>query len=148
MRKRSALHAISVLLLTLLFATLANAQTARDQVQKLFDDQTAAWNRGDLVAFMQGYEKAAGLTFFSGDTVFKGWQATLERYQARYQAKGREMGQLHFTDGQIDLLGPDAAMFTAHWHLLLHDGHKLEGLTTVICKRTEDGWKIIHDHSS
>jgi hypothetical protein len=28
------------------------------------------------------------------------------------------------------------------------DGKKLEGLTTILCKRMREGWRIVHDHSS
>jgi ketosteroid isomerase-like protein len=61
---------------------------------------------------------------------------------------GREMGQLSFTDEQIDVLSPDATVVTARWHLMMHDGKNLDGLTTIICKLKKEGWKIIHDHSS
>jgi len=124
------------------------AQSPRKDVQKLLDEQTAAWNRGDLLGFMGGYDDSPELTFFSGDTVAKGWQATLERYRHKYQAEGKQMGQLSFTDTQIDILSNDAAVYTARWHLAFSNGQKLEGLTTVICKRTGSGWKIVHDHSS
>ena len=123
-------------------------QSTREQVRRVLDIQTSAWNRGDLVAFMQEYAKSPELTFFSGDTIERGWEATLERYRKRYGTAGRNMGHLSFTEDRIDLLGPDAALVTARWHLLMPDGKKLEGLTTVICKRTRDGWKIVHDHSS
>ena len=52
--------------------------------------QVAAWNRGDLDGFMAGYWKSPDLVFFSNGTRTRGWQATLERYQKRYQAEGTE----------------------------------------------------------
>ncbi|HEX4771156.1 MAG TPA: DUF4440 domain-containing protein [Bryobacteraceae bacterium] len=123
-------------------------QSAREQVRKVLADQMSAWNRGDLVAFMQTYAKSPDLTFFSDDTIERGWEAILARYRNKYQSSGKEMGQLSFTDEEIDMLGPNAAVATARWRLLLHDGKRLEGLTTVILKQTKDGWKIVHDHSS
>lgn len=123
-------------------------QSERAELQKMLDDQTAAWNRGDLEGFMKGYWHSPELTFFSGDTIAKGWEATLARYRRKYQSAGRQMGRLNFTDAEIEMLGSDAAVFTARWHLALPDGQKLEGLTTVICKRMKEGWRIVHDHSS
>ncbi len=123
-------------------------QSARDELKRMLDDQTAAWNRGDLKGFMRGYDNSPELTFFSGDTIAKGWEATLARYRQRYQGAGKQMGQLNFTETRIEMLGGDAAVFTARWHLALESGEKREGLTTVICKRTKNGWKIVHDHSS
>jgi ketosteroid isomerase-like protein len=138
-----------LLLVMMLLVPVAFSQhDAREDLQKMFDDQTAAWNRGDLVGFMQAYDKSGELTFFSGDTILKGWEATLARYQQKYQAKGNDMGHLSFTDAKIEMFGAAAAMYTARWHLSLNSGQKLEGLTTVICKRRKNGWRIVHDHSS
>jgi len=136
------------LLAVLLLLAPALAQQIPSGLEKLLDDQTAAWNRGDLEGFMQGYWKSGELTFFSGDTIIRGWQPTLDRYRKRYQSGGQAMGKLSFSDEKIDLISPDAAVVTARWHLAMPDGKKLEGLTTVVCKYFPDGWKIVHDHSS
>lgn len=136
----------SVLIIPLISLTAA-AQTPSD-LRKLLDDQTAAWNRADLETFMQGYWHSPEVTFFSGDTIVKGWEQTLQRYRDRYQSSGKEMGKLTFTDEKIEMLGADAAMVTARWHLEMSDGKKLEGLTTLLCRRMKEGWRIVHDHSS
>ena len=137
----------TLLLFSLLISCALLAQTP-DGLRKMLDDQTAAWNRGDLEAFMQGYWHSPEVTFFSGDTIVKGWEPTLQRYRDRYQSGGKEMGRLSFSDEKIDMLGSDAAVITARWHLQMSDGKKLEGLTTLLCKRTQEGWRIVHDHSS
>jgi uncharacterized protein (TIGR02246 family) len=136
--------------LMLLFVSLSGAQNANsnDTLRQMLDAQTAAWNRGDLEGFMNGYWKSPELTFYSGDTIFKGWDATLERYRQRYQAPGKEMGKLNFTDETVQRFGPDGAVVSARWHLVFSNGDKKEGLTTVVCKRFANGWRIIHDHSS
>lgn len=139
-----------IVLLVLLFVSFAGAQKAssNDSLRQMLDAQTAAWNRGDLEGFMNGYWKSPELTFFSGDTIFQGWDATLQRYRKSYQAPGKEMGQLTFSDETIQKMGPDGAVVSARWHLVFSNGEKKEGLTTVICRRFADGWRIIHDHSS
>ena len=38
------------------------------------DMQQAAWNRGDIDAFMEGYDRADSTTFVSGDEITHGWQ--------------------------------------------------------------------------
>ncbi|HEX4170718.1 MAG TPA: nuclear transport factor 2 family protein [Bryobacteraceae bacterium] len=123
-------------------------QTNTDELKQVLAQQQAAWNRGDLEAFMQTYSKSDELTFFSGNTIIHGWRPTLERYRKKYQAEGAQMGILSFTEMQVTMLGPDGAMVTARWHLAMPDGKKREGLTTVICVRSAVSWKIIHDHSS
>jgi beta-aspartyl-peptidase (threonine type) len=128
--------------------TYAQETPVSGDLRKMLDEQTAAWNRGDLQGFMQGYWHSPELTFFSGNTISRGWEATLERYRQKYKSGGAQMGQLKFSDEKIDMLSPDSAVVSARWHLAMPDGKKLEGLTTVICKRMKDGWKIVHDHSS
>ena len=135
---------VSLLLLT--FISMAQGEDAG--LRKILDSQTAAWNRGDLVAFMQGYWHSPEVTFFSGDTITKGWEPTLERYRNKYQSAGKQMGRLSFSDEKIQMLDSNAALVTARWHLQMSDGKTLEGLTTLLCKRLPEGWRIVHDHSS
>lgn len=141
------MHRIFICVL-MLFSSMTVAQQIPTDLRKMLDDQTAAWNRGDLEGFMQGYWHSPEVTFFSGDTIIKGWESTLARYHNRYQTSGKEMGKLHFSDENINMLSPDAALVTARWHLEMSDGKKLEGLTTILCKRMKEGWRIVHDHSS
>jgi ketosteroid isomerase-like protein len=131
-----------------LLASIGFAQQAPADLQKMLDDQTTAWNRGDLEGFMKGYWHSSEITLFSGDTIIKGWEPTLARYRSRYQSAGKEMGKLSFSDENTEMLGLEAAMVTARWHLEMPDGKKLEGLTTILCKRMKEGWRIVHDHSS
>src|SRR5207253_10744700 len=95
----------------LLVAVLTAGEPAKDRaaVQKLLDDQAAAWNKGDLKGFMAGYWKSDKLSFFSGNKKTAGWDATFERYRKAYQAEGKEMGKLTFDELSIELLGNDHA---------------------------------------
>jgi len=121
--------------------------TTKRTIQQVLDEQTAAWNKGDLQGFMKGYRKSDRLTFFSGDKKTTGWQATLDRYQKKYQGEGKEMGQLTFSEIAIDLLGPDAALVRGRFTLVL-GGSKPTGLFTLILKKLPEGWRIVHDHTS
>src|SRR5262245_5538641 len=93
-------------------AGIADEKKSRDAqteaVRQVLDSQVAAWNEGDLKGFMAGYWKSEKLTFFSGDKIEHGWQATYERYQKRYQAEGKQMGKLTFSDLDIEMIGPDS----------------------------------------
>jgi uncharacterized protein (TIGR02246 family) len=116
--------------------------------QAVLDAQVAAWNRGDLDGFMAGYWKDDRLTFYSGDSVTRGWQATLDRYRKRYQADGKEMGRLEFREVTIEPLGDSAAFARGRWHLTMKDGKTPNGLFTLILKRIDGQWRIVHDHTS
>ena len=64
-----------------------------------------AWNHHDLEGFMAGYWKSPDLTFFSGTTETHGWEPTLERYRARYQAEGHAMGSCRSATCTIESAG-------------------------------------------
>ncbi len=136
-------------MLAALFMALTLAQPATESaaVQRVLDDQAIAWNKGDLIGFMKGYIETDELTFFSSNNKTKGWKATLERYQKRYQAEGKEMGKLSFTELSIDLLGTDNALVRGRFHLKLKQ-ESATGIFTLILRKTPAGWRIVHDHTS
>ena len=118
-------------------------------IKHLLLSQVEAWNHGKLEGFMQGYWQSPDLTFFSGATVTKGWEPTLQRYRQRYQSEGKEMGKLEFQELNIDLLSRRSAVVTGRWQLTMSDGKQPHGLFTLIFKRmAPEGWRIVHDHTS
>jgi beta-aspartyl-peptidase (threonine type) len=139
-----------VILLNLYSARLAKDQATeeRQAVQGVLDAQVAAWNQGDLDGFMTGYWHSPELTFFSGKEVTSGWQATLDRYRKRYQAEGRDkMGTLSFSNIEIDLLASDSAFVRGRWNLATNKEPR-GGLFTLLFKKKQQGWRIVHDHTS
>jgi ketosteroid isomerase-like protein len=125
-----------------------SATSAEQAIRGVLDGQVAAWNRGDLDGFMQGYWRSPDLTFYSGGTVSTGWDAARARYQRRYQGKGREMGTLDFSKLEIHSLGSNDAWVGGRWHLKMRNGKDLGGLFTLIFKKQLEGWRIVHDHPS
>jgi ketosteroid isomerase-like protein len=123
-------------------------EQAEEGIKHVLVSQVEAWNRGDLQGFMNGYWQAPELTFFSGGNVSKGWQAALERYQKNYQGSGKEMGTLEFQELNIELLGRQAAVVTGRWRLTMSNGKTPHGLFTLVMKRLQPGWRIVHDHTS
>jgi uncharacterized protein (TIGR02246 family) len=117
-------------------------------VRAVLDAQVAAWNRGDLEAFMTGYWRSPELVFVSGAVVTKGWEATLERYRKRYKSEGREMGRLRFEAIEIQRLGADAAFARGEYWLRMGDGAEPHGRFTLILRRLDGAWRIVHDHTS
>jgi beta-aspartyl-peptidase (threonine type) len=117
------------------------------EIQAVLDRQVAAWNRGDLEGFMDGYWNSPDLTFYSSSTTVSGWKTTLDRYRQRYQSEGQEMGQLEFSDLKIEMLGPSAAFVRGRWRLKMSSGEP-NGLYTLTFRKLDGGWKIVHDHTS
>jgi ketosteroid isomerase-like protein len=131
-------------------ATLAQAQTDNDKIgvdiRRILDAQVAAWNRGDVDAFMNGYARSATTVFVSGDTVTRGWQMVRDRYKAKY-SDGAKMGALTFSEVEITPVSVDAAVVLGRWELK-RENDQPHGRFTLIFRRTPDGWRIVHDHTS
>ena len=116
-------------------------------VRTLLVQQQAAWNRGDLDAFLAGYWDSDSLTFYSGGDVQSGFAATRERYILRYRGEGREMGKLSIEIHDVTMLAPNVALVRGAWQLERTEDLP-HGLLTLVVRRFADGWKIVHDHSS
>lgn len=111
--------------------------------------QEAAWNRGDLASFMrEGYLRSPELTFYSGGRVTRGFDEMLDHYRKSYEADGKEMGRLAFSDLDTILLGQSSGIVRGRWKLDNDRQPDVEGLFTLVMRRTADGWRIVHDHTS
>ena len=141
---------LAIALTTPLLRSFASASGERDEVviRKLLEKQVADWNRKDVDAFLEAYWYAPGVVFQSGSTRTDGFEAMRKRYQARYQAEGREMGKLAFDGVEVIPLGPDSAFVRGRWELTLSEGKKPGGLFTLIYRKVREGWRIVHDHTS
>lgn len=140
----------------LLLATLLAAQTAGSgnvkgdeaAIRAELDSQVAAWNKGDLKGYMQGYWHSQELTFFAADRESAGWEAAYQRYRTAYVGRNKEMGRLNFSNVRVELLGGGAAFVRGGWQLTSKDGKQRNGLFTIVLRKFDEGWRIIHDHSS
>ena len=124
------------------------AEPAATGARLVLDAQVEAWNRGDLEGFMAGYWRSPDLVFCSGSTVTRGWDETLARYRKRYQSEGREMGRLRFDGIEVIALGEEAALARGAWRLRMNDGKEPHGLFTLLLRRLDGAWRIVHDHTS
>ena len=115
-------------------------------VRNVLDAQVAAWNRGDIAAFMDGYAQSDETVFVSGDNVTRGWQTVLDRYRKNYNSR-EKMGTLAFTELEIKTMSSDAAVVLGRWQLTRANDSP-HGRFTLIFHRTPQGWRIVHDHTS
>ncbi|RPD45682.1 nuclear transport factor 2 family protein [Hymenobacter sediminis] len=125
----------------------ADAATARRDIAQVLATQTAAWNRGDVAAFMQGYWQNDSLVFIGKSGLTYGWQPTLDNYRRSYP-NAATMGQLDFTNLRIQLLSSDAAHVIGRWHLARLTAGDLQGHFLLVWRRIAGKWVIIADHSS
>ncbi len=116
------------------------------EIQSVLSAQQNAWNRGDIDAFMKGYAQSASTVFVSGDEVGRGWETVRDRYRIRYSDRAK-MGALSFSDTEVTMLSPDAAVVLGLWRLKRANDEP-HGRFTLIFKRLPEGWRIVHDHTS
>lgn len=117
--------------------------TVETQIIAVLKRQQAAWNAGNIDAFMTGYWNSPELRFASGGTVTRGFEPTLNRYHERYSNRAL-MGELSFDGLEVVQLAPDAAVLHGAWHLK-READAPGGLFTLVFRRMEGEWKIISD---
>ena len=131
-----------------LFSKSADAGDAdRAAINAVLKQQQAAWNRGDVEAFLTGYWHSPQLTFSGSNGVARGWVGVVARYKKNYPDRD-SMGQLDFSDLEMRFLGPSAALVLGQWHLKRETIGDIGGVFTLVWQKFPDGWKIIHDHTS
>ncbi len=123
-----------------------------NEIEQILTSQAQCWNAGDIDGFMKTYWKSEDLTFSSGGKTTRGWQATLDNYKKSYPKD--QMGTLNFDGLEITMLSEDAALVLGFWHLTKppkEDGEaelKKDGNFSLVLRKPDGAWKIIHDHSS
>jgi len=147
---RRTRHAATLALAgSLLAACTATSVTDATAIEAVLHRQQSAWNRGDIETFMaEGYWRSAELSFYSGGRVSKGFDSVLAGYIRRYREGGAETGQLEFSELDIDVLSADAAVVRGRWDVDFAAKTDVGGLFTLIFRKTDGAWRIVHDHTS
>lgn len=137
-----------ILSFILCFAAYTSFAQTKDEQQILsaMENQKTAWNRGDLIGFMDTYWKSDSLMFIGKKGVTYGWQNTLENYKKGYP-DAATMGKLDFDILQVKRLSVLYFFVVGKWHLTRGMGN-VEGHFTLLFKKVKDKWLIVSDHSS
>lgn len=143
------------LLFTLLFAGLffisSSAKTKisikeKDTVDQLLEKQVAAWNKGNLVEFMETYWRSEELSFVGARGPTYGWESTLASYKKGYPDKAA-MGKLNFTVLKISKIDRKTILVIGKFELAREIGD-LSGHYTLVIQKIKGRWLIVSDHSS
>ena len=121
------------------------SEDVRADLEGIVKKQAEAWNRGDIADFMNPYWHDSRLTFCSSGQTERGWENTLQRYKTKYPDL-ETMGKLVFSNLESQEIGTDAVLMLGNWKL--ERGKPVEGNFSLIWKRIDGKWLIIHDHSS
>lgn len=121
-------------------------KSAESDIRTMLDRQVAAWNSGNVEAYMNDYIRGDSLRFASGGNIEMGWQPTLERYQRRYPDRST-MGTLVAENLDVQVIDADDALVFGTWELI-RENDKPSGLYTLHVKKIDGTWVIVSDHTS
>jgi ketosteroid isomerase-like protein len=140
---------IPILLLTAFNLLARDAVAAADtaaEIRAVMTAQVAAWNRGDIDGFMDGYARSAETEFVSGDKITRGWQTVRDNYRKKYDSR-EKMGTLKFSNIQFNFLNSKTVLVLGRWQLI-RKKDRPHGTFTLVFRRTSVGWRIVRDHTS
>lgn len=151
------LVSIALALGTVLFAAPAICQSGdqmftatRQQldVVKIVLAQQAAWNQGDLDAYLSHYKNAPDTEAVLANLV-RGIDAIRGAYKQNFPNKD-SMGTIEDTDLDVRALGDNYALATGKYHLNRpkKSGGAVEGTFMELFEKTPNGWQIIFSQSS
>lgn len=129
-------------------ASLHTATQQELDVVKVLLAQETAWNRGDLDGFAKGYKNSSE-TLFIGHQISRGYEQMLSDYKHNYPTAAA-MGKLAFSELEVRPLDEKYAVVVGKYRLERgkKEGGAAEGLFTLTLEKTEQGWKIIVDHTT
>ncbi|PSK94061.1 YybH family protein [Taibaiella chishuiensis] len=137
----------SLVLFLLLAPMLCRAGNGDEQaVRRVLAQQSAAWNTGNIEAFMAGYWRSDSLMFVGKNGVTYGWTNTLNNYKKGYPDTAT-MGKLEFTLISVKQLSDRYVEVIGKWHLQRSIGD-VGGHFSLLFEHIGGQWLIVIDHTS
>lgn len=123
----------------------------KTSILAVLHNQEIKWNEGDILGYMDGYNRSDSLKFITKKGVVYGWKSTLQKYQKSYPDKAA-MGHLQFDVISTEALSENKAIMIGKWTLLISNSsdikNEVEGYFTLIWQKIDGKWLIIIDHTS
>lgn len=141
------MRSLPLFMLTFFIIQHAWAQSGDEQtIRKVLNDQTIAWNSGNIDEFMKGYWNNDSLMFIGSAGVTYGYQNTLTNYKKHY-SNADAMGTLSFDLIKVQRLSPEYYFVVGKWHLKRNIGD-VGGHYDLLFRKINNSWVIVSDHSS
>ena len=125
------------------------AQTRLEQeILNVLEEYVRATNEGDVRRLSELYLDSPTTGSIGDGTVYRGWSTVAGLLAGIYSAAGTV--SLSGTGVTITPLGPDAAVayFETEWEVGEELPTTSRGAMTIVFVRTDDGWRVAHDHTS
>jgi len=132
-------------------ATPSRRAAVRAELEAMLRRAAVDWNRGDLDGFMSDYLPSDSTTYVGGRGLVRGPAAIRASY-ARLFTGEIQRDSLSFVVLDVDPVAPDAANLIAQYILTRRaagrDSVTARGPTSLLVRRVDGRWRIVHDHSS
>lgn len=122
----------------------------RQQIVHVLGESAVAWNQGDLEGFLEPYLDSPETTFAGRDGFNHGLAAIRDGYRRSYWKDGAPADKLAFDILEVRPLAPDAALVLGRYMLTAPGASAPgnQGIFSLVFRRIDGQWKIVHDHSS
>jgi uncharacterized protein (TIGR02246 family) len=117
-----------------------------EHIRDRFAEGTAAWNRGDLDAYLAGYWESEKTRWITRGKVIRGVNAIRAMYKSLFDSP-EKMGTFAVQELEIDILTDSDVLVIGQWS---HTAGPLvrQGVFTIHMKKLEGGWVVVTDHTS
>lgn len=117
---------------------------AVEEIKQAMHRSAEDWTANDLDGFMRAFHNASGTRFVVPSGITLGW----DNIRARY-ANSIDKSSLWFTDISVTPITADTALCFARFHNeVFEDKSYSTGLTSLLMRKIDGRWVIVHDHSS
>ena len=115
-------------------------------LRRLLQESADAFNAGDLSGHLASYDDS--VTFMTKSGPRPGIAPIEKAFRERYFKDGKPKQQLRFEQVAVRFLSDDVALVTGRYVLSGGNEPEQSGWFTTLWKRTLQGWRVVHDHSS
>jgi uncharacterized protein (TIGR02246 family) len=119
------------------------SKPTEDIIRGVMAANAAAWNEGNLPAFLGGYADSGDVRLLADGAVASGVSDVRKHYETMVAAAGA-MGRLSFTNLDVTLTAIDVATVVGRY---AHESgpQKSAGAMTVVLKQIDGRWRIMQD---
>lgn len=118
-------------------------RTTDEIIRGVLSANAAAWNEGNLDAFLAGYVNSAELTMVKDAVVTTGWRDVKKAYEQDIAANAG-MGRLLFENIEISITSPEVATVIGRYAVAQNDRNSA-GVMTLVMKQIDGRWRIVQD---